>query len=192
MARQGVPYHHATHLRVVDEQLKDVPADGETMGEVVMRGNNVMRGYFRDPEGSAAAFAGGWFHSGDLGVLHADGYIELRDRKKDIIISGGENISTIEVEHTVVKHPAVLECAVVAIGDFDNGERGLAALPGREDEFKESMQHALEYASVLNCDKLHVKPGDREIDPFDDGRGDRIRKASQTRLLLDALIAPGD
>jgi fatty-acyl-CoA synthase len=114
MARQGVPYHHATHLRVVDDQMNDVPADAQTMGEVVMRGNNVMKGYFNDPEATAAAFAGGWFHSGDLGVMHADGYIELRDRKKDIIISGGENISTIEVEHTLVKHPAILEVAVVA------------------------------------------------------------------------------
>lgn len=115
MARQGVPYHHATHLRVVDDAMRDVPADGETLGEVVMRGNNVMKGYFRDPEATAEAFAGGWFHSGDLGVVHADGYIELRDRKKDIIISGGENISTIEVEHVVVRHPAVLEAAIVSM-----------------------------------------------------------------------------
>jgi fatty-acyl-CoA synthase len=114
MARQGVPYHVATHLRVVDAEMRDVPADGETMGEVVMRGNNVMKGYFDDPEATAEAFYGGWLHSGDLGVVHPDGYIELRDRTKDIIISGGENISTIEVEHTIVKHPAVLECAVVS------------------------------------------------------------------------------
>jgi fatty-acyl-CoA synthase len=108
LARQGVPYHVATHLRVVDEQMRDVPADGASMGEVVMRGNNVMKGYYQEPEATAQAFRGGWFHSGDLGVVHPDGYIELRDRKKDIIISGGENISTI-------KHPAVLECAVVAM-----------------------------------------------------------------------------
>jgi fatty-acyl-CoA synthase len=122
MARQGVPYHVTTHLRVVDAEMRDVPADAETLGEVVMRGNNVMKGYFRDPEATAAAFAGGWFHSGDLGVMHPDGYIELRDRKKDIIISGGENISTIEIEHTVVKHPSVLECAVVAVPDEKWGE----------------------------------------------------------------------
>ncbi len=122
MARQGVPFHHATHLRVVDSEMRDVPADGETLGEVVMRGNNVMKGYFRDEPASAEAFAGGWFHSGDLGVVHPDGYIELRDRKKDIIISGGENISTIEVEHTLVKHPAVLEAAVVAVPDPRWGE----------------------------------------------------------------------
>jgi len=122
MARQGVPYHTATHMRVVDADMRDVPADGETMGEVVMRGNNVMLGYFGDPEATAEAFEGGWFHSGDLGVVHPDGYIELRDRKKDIIISGGENISTIEIEHAVVAHEAVLECAVIAVPDEKWGE----------------------------------------------------------------------
>jgi fatty-acyl-CoA synthase len=122
MSRQGVPMLTATHLRVVDADMTDVPADAETMGEVVMRGNNVMQGYFEDPEATAAAFEGGWFHSGDLGVMHPDGYIELRDRKKDIIISGGENISTIEVEHTLARHPAVLECAVVAVPHEKWGE----------------------------------------------------------------------
>ena len=137
MARQGVPYHVATHLRVVDGEMRDVPADAQTMGEVVMRGNNVMAGYFEDPEATAKAFAGGWFHSGDLGVMHPDGYIELRDRKKDIIISGGENISTIEVEHTIVKHPAVLECAVVAMPHEKWGEvpKAFVALrPGQTRE----------------------------------------------------------
>ncbi len=122
LARQGVPHHTATHLRVVDDDMNDVTPDGEVMGEVVMRGNNVMKGYYADPEATAEAFRGGWFHSGDLGVLHADGYIELRDRKKDIIISGGENISTIEVEHILVKHPAVLECAVVSMPHEKWGE----------------------------------------------------------------------
>jgi fatty-acyl-CoA synthase len=122
LARQGVPYPLATHLRVIDAELRDVPADARTMGEVVMRGNNVMHGYYRDPEATARAFAGGWFHSGDLGVMHPDGYIELRDRQKDIIISGGENISTIEVEHTLVQHPDVLECAVVAMPHEKWGE----------------------------------------------------------------------
>jgi fatty-acyl-CoA synthase len=122
MARQGVPFPNAVHLRVVDERMQDVPADGQTLGEVVMRGNNVMQGYYRDPDATAAAFAGGWFHSGDIGVVHPDGYIDLRDRKKDIIISGGENISTIEVEHTLVKHPGVLEAAVVAVPHEKWGE----------------------------------------------------------------------
>ena len=115
-ARQGVPFLHAAHLRVVDpETMADVPADAETLGEVVMRGNNVMSGYFRDPAATAEAFRGGWFHSGDLAVLHPDGYIELRDRSKDIIISGGENISTIEVENVIYQHPAVHEVAVIGV-----------------------------------------------------------------------------
>jgi len=122
-ARQGVAYVIADPIRVVDEQMRDIPADGETMGEVVMRGNNVMKGYYRDPEATARAFRGGWFHSGDLGVMHPDGYVELRDRAKDIIISGGENISTIEVEQTILRHPAVLECAVVGVPDAHWGER---------------------------------------------------------------------
>jgi fatty-acyl-CoA synthase len=121
-ARQGVPYIHAAEMRVVDDEMNDVPVDGRTMGEVVMRGNNVMKGYFRNSEGTAAAFRGGWFHSGDLAVMHPDGYIELRDRAKDIIISGGENISTIEVEQAVAKHSAVLEVAVIAIPHEKWGE----------------------------------------------------------------------
>jgi fatty-acyl-CoA synthase len=121
-ARQGVAYLIADDVRVVDDAMHDVPADGETVGEVLMRGNNTMKGYYRDPEATARAFAGGWFHSGDLAVMHPDGYIELRDRKKDIIISGGENISTIEVEQTLCAHPAVLEAAVIAIPDDYWGE----------------------------------------------------------------------
>jgi fatty-acyl-CoA synthase len=121
-ARQGVGYLVADDVRVVDDQMRDVPPDGETLGEVIMRGNNTMKGYYRDPEATERAFAGGWFHSGDLAVMHADGYIELRDRKKDIIISGGENISTIEVEQAVCAHPAVLEAAVVGVPDPYWGE----------------------------------------------------------------------
>jgi fatty-acyl-CoA synthase len=121
-ARQGVPNLLAGEVRVVDEQMRDVSPDGQTMGEVVMRGNVVMKGYHDDPEATAAAFRGGWFHSGDVGVMHPDGQIELRDRAKDIIISGGENISTIEVEQAVVSHPAVMECAVIAIPDDHWGE----------------------------------------------------------------------
>jgi fatty-acyl-CoA synthase len=121
-ARQGVGYLIADDVRVVDDQMRDVPADGETLGEVIMRGNNTMKGYYRDPEATARAFAGGWFHSADLAVMHPDGYIELRDRKKDIIISGGENISTIEVEQAVCAHPAVMEAAVVGVPDPYWGE----------------------------------------------------------------------
>jgi fatty-acyl-CoA synthase len=122
-ARQGQGYVMFDLVRVVDDKMNDVAMDGETLGEVVMRGNNVMKGYFEQPDATTEAFRGGWFHSGDLAVWHPDGYVELRDRKKDIIISGGENISTIEVEQAVAKHPAVLECAVVAIPDAKWGER---------------------------------------------------------------------
>ncbi len=122
-ARQGVNMIQAEGLRIVNEEMADVPADGSTMGEIVMRGNNVMSGYYLDPEATAEAFRGGWFHSGDLGVMHPDGYIELRDRIKDIVISGGENISTVEVEQALMSHPAVLEAAVIGVPDDRWGER---------------------------------------------------------------------
>jgi len=125
-ARQGVGLVTSDPVRVVDSDMNDVPRDGETMGEVVMRGNNVMKGYFADEAATAEAFRGGWFHSGDLAVMHPDGYIEVRDRAKDIIISGGENISTIEVERALVRHPDVLEAAVVAMPDEKWGERPMA------------------------------------------------------------------
>jgi fatty-acyl-CoA synthase len=123
LARQGQAYPSADLVRVVDAEMNDVPQDAATMGEVVMRGNNVMSGYFDDEAATAKAFAGGWFHSGDLAVWHPDGNIELRDRGKDIIISGGENISSIEVEQTIAAHPAVLECAVIGIPHPHWGER---------------------------------------------------------------------
>jgi fatty-acyl-CoA synthase len=122
-ARQGVSMITAGGVRVVDEEMADVPADSKTMGEIVMRGNTVMAGYYLDPEATAAAFRGGWFHSGDLGVRYPDGYIELRDRAKDIVISGGENISTVEVEQALMSHPGVLEAAVVGVPDDKWGER---------------------------------------------------------------------
>lgn len=123
LARQGQAYPSADLIRVVDSHMHDIPRDAETMGEVVMRGNNVMSGYFADQEATEKAFRGGWFHSGDLAVWHPDGNIELRDRSKDIIISGGENISSIEVEQTICAHPAVLECAVIGIPHERWGER---------------------------------------------------------------------
>ncbi len=123
LARQGQAIISADLVRVVDDETHDVPRDGETMGEVVMRGNIVMSGYFEDDAATAAAFRDGWFHSGDLGVWHPDGNIELRDRSKDVIISGGENISSIEVEQAMEAHPAVLECAVVAVPHEHWGER---------------------------------------------------------------------
>ena len=113
---------YGTGLRVVDENMADVPKDTETMGEVVMQGDAVMKGYYDDPDATAEAFRGGWFHSGDLAVWHPDGYIELQDRSKDIIISGGENISSQEVEKVIMEHPAVLEVCVVGVPDDRWGE----------------------------------------------------------------------
>lgn len=122
-ARQGVPYMvYGVGLRVVDEDMRDVPQDGESMGEVVMQGDAVMKGYYKDVEATAEAFRGGWFHSGDLAVWHPDGYIELQDRSKDIIISGGENISSQEVEKVIMEHPGVLEVCVVGVPDQHWGE----------------------------------------------------------------------
>ena len=132
LARQGVGMLQAETARVVDSKLHDVPADGSTMGEIVLRGNNVMLGYFKDPEATATAFEGGWFHTGDLGVMHPDGYIQLRDRAKDIIISGGENISSVEVEQAIVSHPQVLEGAVVGVPDEKWGERPVAYVTLRD------------------------------------------------------------
>ncbi|SEL03744.1 fatty-acyl-CoA synthase [Roseovarius azorensis] len=122
-SRQGVRYLPLEGLEVMDpETMAPVPSDGETMGEVMFRGNVVMKGYFRNPQATQKAFAGGWFHSGDLGVVHPDGYIQLKDRSKDIIISGGENISSIEVEEALYRHPAVAVAAVVAMPHEKWGE----------------------------------------------------------------------
>jgi len=136
-ARQGVGMLTAERLRVVRtigwDTLVDVPADGETLGEIVMRGNTVMAGYYRDQEATDEAFRGGWFHSGDLGVMHPDGYVELLDRAKDIIISGGESISSIEVEHAILSHSAVMDVAVVGIPDDRWGEVPKAFVVPKDD-----------------------------------------------------------
>lgn len=134
LARQGVNYVVSEPVRVVDEDMNDVPKDGETLGEVVMHGNIVMKGYYNDPEATGKAFEGGYFHSGDVAVWHPDGYIELRDRSKDVIISGGENISSIEVEQVIYRHPAVLECAVVGIPHDKWGESPKAFVTLKPDQ----------------------------------------------------------
>ncbi|MGB1250482.1 MAG: acyl-CoA synthetase [Candidatus Promineifilaceae bacterium] len=132
-ARQGVPYHMLHDLQVLNpETMEPVPADGKTLGEVMFKGNVVMKGYLKNPGATEAAFADGWFHSGDLGVMYPDGYIQLKDRSKDIIISGGENISTIEVESTLFRHPSVIDAAVVAKPDEKWGETPCAFVTLRE------------------------------------------------------------
>ena len=155
-ARQGVPYIHAAEMRVVDEQMQDVPADGSTMGEVVMRGNNVMKGYFNDPSATEKAFRGGWFHSGDLAVVHPDGYIDLKDRIKDIIISGGVNISSIELERVLYRNPAVLEVAVIAIPNPKWGEVPKAFVtlkPGESATQEELIQFCRQHLASFKCPK---------------------------------------
>jgi fatty-acyl-CoA synthase len=131
-SRQGVGTVVSEPLRIVDASGADVPADGETIGEIVMHGNNVAVGYYRDDETTTAAFRDGWFHSGDLAVMHPDGYVEIRDRLKDMIISGGENIYPAEVEDALDQHPAVAECAVIAVPDPHWGEVGHAIVVLRE------------------------------------------------------------
>jgi fatty-acyl-CoA synthase len=154
-ARQGVPYIVAgMGMRVVDEHMQDVPRDGQTLGEVVMRGNNVMSGYFQQPDATETSFAGGWFHSGDLAVWHPDSYIELKDRAKDIIISGGENVSTQEVEKVIMEHPAVLEVCVIGVPDQRWGEVPKAFVtkrPEAEVSAEEIIQFCRERIARFKC-----------------------------------------
>ena len=145
-ARQGVRYPMLEELVVMDpETMSPVPRDGETIGEIMFRGNIVMKGYLKNPRASEEAFAGGYFHSGDLAVCHEDGYIQIMDRSKDIIISGGENISSIEVEGTLYRHPAVLEAAVAGIPDEKWGETPCAFVTLRDDAGEVSEQEIIEF-----------------------------------------------
>ncbi len=142
-ARQGVEYLANAEVRVVDDEGKEVPQDGTAMGEIIIRGNAVMKGYYNDPAATAKAIRNGWFHSGDAAVVHPDGYIEIRDRWKDIIISGGENISSVEVEGVLLRHPAVQESAVVGLPHEKWGETPQAFIvlkPGAETT-PESLRH---------------------------------------------------
>ena len=158
-ARQGVRYTAEDGVTVMDPiAMKEVPRDGATMGEVMFRGNLVMKGYLKNPAATKDSFENGWFHSGDLGVLHEDGYIELRDRSKDIIISGGENISTIEVEGAIIEHPAVANVAVVAKPDERWGETPCAFVmlkPGASATAEEIMEHCRANLARFKCPR-HV------------------------------------
>ena len=132
--RQGVRYHMQEAITVLDpETMEPVPADGETLGEIMFRGNLVMKGYLKNEKATQEAFAGGWFHTGDLAVMHPDGYVKIKDRSKDVIISGGENISSLEVEDVLYRHPAVLTAAVVAKPDEKWGEVPAAYIEVKED-----------------------------------------------------------
>ncbi|MEL7463187.1 MAG: acyl-CoA synthetase [Pseudomonadota bacterium] len=159
-ARQGVRYAALEDLTVMDpDTMERVPADGETIGEVMFRGNTVMKGYLKNPKATQKELAGGWFHSGDLGVLYPDGYIQLKDRAKDIIISGGENISSIEVEDVLFKHPAVATVAVVARPDDKWGETPCAFVelkPGAEATEAEIIAYAREHMASFKAPKTVV------------------------------------
>lgn len=155
-ARQGVSNVIACPLRVVDENGTDVPADGETVGELVARGNDVMLGYYRDPEATAASLVDGWFKTGDVAVMHPDGYVEIRDRSKDVIITGGENVASIEVEQVLVSHPAVLEAAVVAAPDPVWGEVPVAYVTlkdGQQVTDAELIEYARKHLAHFKCPK---------------------------------------
>jgi fatty-acyl-CoA synthase len=173
LARQGQAYVSSDLVRVVDSHMNDIRQDGQAMGEVVMRGNNVMSGYYRDEAATRKAFEGGWFHSGDLAVWHPDGNIELRDRSKDVIISGGENISSIEVEQTIVAHPAVLECAVIGIPHPHWGERPKAFVT-LNDSAAATSQEIIEFCR----DRLaHYKcPDEVEFGPLPKTSTGKIQK----------------
>jgi fatty-acyl-CoA synthase len=147
--RQGVELVTSSEFSVVDVNGEEVPHDAQTLGEIVVRGNAVMKGYFNDPEATATAFRGGWFHSGDAAVVHPDGYVEIRDRFKDVIISGGENISSVEIEGLLLHHPAVQEVAVVGMpsqkwGDSPHAFVVLrAGATASEDEMKQFVRDHL-------------------------------------------------
>ena len=154
LARQGVAYIMSDPVRIVDDDMNDVPRDGETLGEVVMTGNMVMTRYYNDPEATETAFRGGYFHSGDVAVWHPDGYAELRDRSKDVIISGGENISSIEIEQVIYRHPAVLECAVIGVPHEKWGESPKAFItlkPGQSATEEEIVSFCRENIAHFKC-----------------------------------------
>ena len=158
--RQGVRYLMQEGLAVMDaETMTPVPADGETMGEIMFRGNITMKGYLKNPKATAEAFAGGWFHSGDLAVMQPDGYVKIKDRSKDIIISGGENISSLEVEEALYRHPAVLAAAAVARPDPKWGETPCAFVelkPGAAVSEEEMIEHCRNHLARFKVPKTVV------------------------------------
>ena len=174
-ARQGVELLTSGELRVVDEKGREVEADGQHLGEIVVRGNVVMEGYYNDPEATRRVMGDGWFHTGDAAVVHPDGYVEIRDRLKDVIISGGENISSVEVEGTLLRHPAVQEAAIVGLPHEKWGEAPHAFVVLREGGS----------ATRGGADRVHPRsPG-----PFQGpARGDVRDRAAEDRDRQDPEI----
>ena len=187
-ARQGVRYHLQRDARVLDPMtMQPVPMDGETMGEIMFRGNIAMKGYLKNPQATEEAFRGGWFHSGDLAVQYPDGYIKIKDRSKDIIISGGENISSIEVEDVLYRHPAVLAAAVVAKPDDKWGETPCAFLelkPGAEVTKEDIVAHCKQHLAGFKVPRYIVfgelpKTSTGKIQKFE------LRKAAGSATAID-------
>jgi fatty-acyl-CoA synthase len=183
-ARQGVRYAALEGLTVMDPAtMQETPADGETIGEVMFRGNIVMKGYLKNRDATHEALAGGWFHSGDLGVMHADGYIQLKDRSKDIIISGGENISSIEVEDALYRHPAVASCGVVARPDEKWGETPVAYVelkPGTAVTEGEIIEHCRSLLARFKCPRTVIFA---EIPKTSTGKIQKFRLREMARQL---------
>jgi fatty-acyl-CoA synthase len=191
-ARQGFPHVAVGSIAVVDDSMNQLPGDGQSLGEVVVRGNTVMAGYFGEPDATAEAFHGGWFHTGDLGVMHLDGSLELRDRKKDIVISGGENISTIEVEQAVMSHAAVLEAAVIAVPDPKWGEVPKAFVvlrPGVSVTPEELIEHVRERLAHYKAPRL-IEFG--ELPKTSTGKVQKhvLRERERERLAAGAVRSP--
>jgi fatty-acyl-CoA synthase len=192
-SRQGVRAAALEGLRVADPQtLEPVPKDGATAGEILLRGNTVMKGYLKNPGATSAAFAGGWFHTGDIAVVHPDGYVQITDRAKDIIISGGENISSVEVEDVLHRHPAVLHAAVVAKPDEKWGEvpcafielkPGIAPAPSEAEIVAFCRQHLAHFKAPRHIVFLEALPktGTGKIQKF------RLREVARSK---DAIAAP--
>jgi fatty-acyl-CoA synthase len=172
--RQGVRYALEEGMTVMDPaEMREVPADGQTMGEIMFRGNIVMNGYLKNAKATADAFAGGWFHTGDLAVLEPDRYVKIKDRSKDIIISGGENISSLEVEDALYRHPAVLACAVVARPDPKWGEAPLAYVELRDGAEADAA------ALIAHCKSLlagYKVPRDIRFEPIPKTSTGKIQK----------------
>ncbi|WP_299869872.1 acyl-CoA synthetase [uncultured Hoeflea sp.] len=183
-ARQGVRYPALEDLAVMNpETMEKTPADGETIGEVMFRGNIVMKGYLKNPSASAEAFRGGWFHSGDLGVMHPDGYLQLKDRSKDIIISGGENISSIEVEDALYKHPSIMAAAVVARPDDKWGETPCAFVelrPGATLSEADVIEHCRSLLARFKCPRSVIF---REVPKTSTGKIQKFLLRDEARSL---------
>ncbi|ASM75187.1 MULTISPECIES: acyl-CoA synthetase [Roseobacteraceae] len=189
-ARQGVRFLSLSQADVRDPKtLEPVPRDGETLGEVMLRGNVVMKGYLKNPAATSEAFAGGWFHTGDLGVMHPDGYIQLKDRSKDIIISGGENISSIEVEDAIFAHPAVALCAVVAMPDAKWGERPVAFVELRTGQViheSDLMDHCRATLAHFKCPAKVVFD---ELPKTSTGKVQKFVLRTRAKLLAEQAMA---